>query len=88
MRTHQREFSIQKMAKIFNVSRSGYYHFLNQPGKKIDEKLVQEIATLFHINKGRYGAPRIQATLRKKQIFCSRYQVEKAMKNERIKRRA
>lgn len=80
MRAHQREFTAQKMAKIFNVSRSGYYRFLQRPEKRLDEKLAQEIETIFHANKGYYGAPRIYAELKKRQIFCSRYEVEKLMK--------
>lgn len=80
MRAYQREFTAQKMAEIFNVSRSGYYRFLQRPKKWIDKRLAQEVETIFHANKGRYGSPRIYAELKKRQIPCSRYQVEKLMK--------
>ncbi len=38
MQIHSQEFSIEKMAKIFTVSRCGYYEFLNRkPSKKAVE---------------------------------------------------
>lgn len=80
MKAHQREFTAWKMAEILNVSRSGYYCFLQRPKRPIKEGLAKEIETIFHANKGRYGAPRIHAELKKQQIFCSRYEVEKLMK--------
>lgn len=80
MKAHQKEFTAQKMAEIFNLSRSGYYRFLKKPKKQINERLAKEIETIFYANKGRYGVPRIEAELKKRQIFCSRYEVEKMMR--------
>jgi putative transposase len=80
MRAEQSNLSIQKMAEMFKVSRSGYYHFLKKPEKEVEERLAQEIEAIFHVHKGRYGVPRIHAELKKRDIICSRYKIEKQMK--------
>ena len=80
MRGHQSNFWIEKMAEILQVSRSGYYQFLQRPKRAIEESLLTKIKTIFHENKGRYGAPRIHAELKKQNIKSSRYQVEKLMR--------
>jgi putative transposase len=68
------------MAEILQVSRSGYYQFLQRPKRAIDEGLFKKIETIFHENKGRYGAPRIHEELKKQNIKSSRYQVEQLMR--------
>jgi transposase InsO family protein len=80
MRGHQSNFCIEKMAEILQVSRSGYYQFLQRPKRAIDEGLFKKIETIFHENKGRYGAPRIHEELKRQNIKSSRYQVEKLMR--------
>lgn len=80
MRAQQSVFHIEKMAEILQVSRSGYYRFLQRPQKEINESLFKKVKTIFQENKGRYGAPRIHVELRKQNINCSRYQVEKLMR--------
>jgi transposase InsO family protein len=80
MRDQQSNFRIEKMAEILQVSRSGYYQFLQRPKRAIDEDFLTKIKTIFHENKGRYGAPRIHAELKKQNIKSSRYQVEKLMR--------
>jgi len=76
MRSHQIQFSIEKMAEILNVSRSGYYH----PWKDKKEPYDEEIHQIFKEHKGRYGSPRIHAELKRRGIDCSRYKVEKRMR--------
>ncbi len=79
MREHQSNFRIEKMAEILKVSRSGYYQFLQRPKRTIDEGFLKKIKTIFHENKGRYGAPRIHEELKKQNIKSNRYQMEKLM---------
>lgn len=80
MRDHQSNFRIEKMAEILQISRSGYYQFLQRPKRVIDEDFLTKIKAIFHENKGRYGAPRIHAELKKQNIKSSRYRVEKLMR--------
>ena len=54
------------MCSFFNVSRSGYYSWLNrEPSKRelANKELDQKITSIFEANKNRYGAPRIARTL-------------------------
>lgn len=84
MKAHQPIFSIKKMAKILHVSRSGYYHFLQKPKKTENLELLTQIKAIFHEHKGRYGAPRVHAQLKKQNICISRYQVEKLMRKAKL----
>ena len=55
------------MCAIFNVSRSGYYSWINrEPSNRniINQKLDQNIKLIFEANKSRYGAPRITMSLK------------------------
>ena len=54
------------MCSFFNLSRSGYYSWLNRgPSKRelTNKELDQKITTIFEANKSRYGAPRIARVL-------------------------
>ena len=55
------------MCEIFNVSRSGYYSWINrEPSKRniLNQKLDQNIKLIFETNKSRYVAPRITRALK------------------------
>ena len=50
MRRHEKEFSIEKMAQVLNVSRSGYYGFLvkEESARAIEnEKLKEKIKSIY-----------------------------------------
>lgn len=71
------------MAKIFTVSRAGYYKHINKkPSKRklSDEVLTQKIAAIYHKNRRVYGSPRIHAELKKQNESCSRKKVALLMK--------
>lgn len=71
------------MCKLFSVSRSGYYDWLNHnPSNRELEniKIDREIFLIFNDNKSRYGSPRIAKELDKKGISCSNKKVAKRMK--------
>ena len=76
------------MCRVFNVSRSGYYSWLNhKPGKRklANTKLDEDITTIYTKNKKRYGAPRITKTLNKQGVKCSRTRVARRMSSMNIK---
>ena len=77
MRLHQKEFSIEKMAQILKVSRSGFYRPSKDANKETFDKTLREI---FKKHKGRYGSPRIHVELERRGVRCSRYKVEKRMR--------
>ena len=50
------------MCRVFKVSRSGYYRWLNRGPSRLEvnnRKLDAEIRKIYDHNKGRYGSPKI-----------------------------
>lgn len=75
------------MAHILEVSRCGYYEFLNRVISKRNvenQELIKEIKKAHKSSRGTYGSPRIHAKLQKQGISCSRKRVAKLMKQEKI----
>jgi transposase InsO family protein len=76
------------MCRVFQVSNSGFYYWLNHPeGKRISEQnvLQDQITKIYQYSKGRYGSPRITAELRSLGIFASRPRVARVMRRLNIK---
>jgi hypothetical protein len=77
-----------KMCKAFNVSRSGYYKWLNSaPSKRTieNQEILQEIS-LIHKESGQtYGSPRISKALKAKNIPVSRPRVARLMKQAELR---
>jgi putative transposase len=87
MREHKKEFSIEKMAKVLGVSRSGYYDFLEKPrsGRNLeDERLKEAIKNIHEKSRRIYGSPRVHNELKKQGEKCSRRRVAKLMREEGI----
>ena len=87
MQAHAAEFSIEKMSHVFNVSRSGYYGFMDAKPSvraKENERLHQAIKNIHDASRQTYGSPRIFAELRENGEICSRKRVSKIMKNNGI----
>jgi putative transposase len=59
MKNHANEFSIEKMSKIFNVSRSGYYQFINakeSARSKEGDRLLVLIKNIHQASRATYVA--------------------------------
>lgn len=88
MKKHQSMFTVEKMCKVFKVSRSGYYDWRNRKPsvRQIDNlevlKLIKEIHKK---SKGRYGSPKITQELKKRGIQISRPRVARIMKVANIR---
>jgi transposase InsO family protein len=83
MQRHALEFSIERMSKILNVSRSGYYQFFNaKPSLRAqeNERLLLKIKGIYKNSRQTYGSPRIHAELREDGELCSRKRVGNIMK--------
>lgn len=66
MKKHSDEFSVERMAKVFEVSRSGYYVWLKRPESKSarQRRLFDlEVKSAFTAGKGHYGRVRIRMAL-------------------------
>ncbi len=87
MKNHEEEFSIERMSRMFMVSRSGYYRFVTgKPSIREVEntRLLEEIKEIHRVNRQVYGSPRIHAELTFKGETCSRKRVAKLMRKEGI----
>jgi putative transposase len=87
MNNHKDEFSIEKMSKMFNISRSSYYQFIQaEPSKRSldDERLLEKIKVIHKESRQTYGSPRIHAELQSQGEVCSRKRVARLMKKAGI----
>jgi len=87
MGKHKDEFSTERMAQLFEISRSGYYRFISaQPSArhKENERLLEKIKAAHQDSRETYGSPRIHAELCSQGEVCSRKRVAKLMRKEGI----
>ena len=71
------------MCRVLEVSRSGYYAWLNRPlsqRAQEDAKLTERIRQLHQRSRGTYGAPRIHADLAAEGVRVGRKRVARLMK--------
>jgi transposase InsO family protein len=83
-------FGVEKMCRLFAVSRSGFYRW-NQGGesKRVAQNrlLLGHIQRIYESTKGRYGSPRITAELQDQGYSCSRPRVARLMRKHAIRAR-
>lgn len=87
MKNHSAEFEIKKMAKVFKVSCSGYYKFINKKESLTvakNKELISNIKLIYKKSRCTYGSPRIQKALSQQGKKCSRKRVAKLMKQNGI----
>jgi putative transposase len=85
---HREIFRVGRMCNVLDVSRSGYYSWLNRPEslrKKQNGKLAAQIKVIHGQKRKIYGSPRIHRELKDKGISCSRNRVARIMKQEGIR---
>lgn len=83
MQLHEKEFSIERMSTLFELSRSSYYQFVHATLSRRaqeDERLLIKIKTIHQASRQTYGSPRISAELRAMGETCSRKRVARMMK--------
>lgn len=76
------------MCKVLNVSRSGFYKWLNTPKserKQRREELAERIEYHYHDNKSRYGAPRIKDCLQDEDRPASEKLVGRIMREKGLR---
>lgn len=81
-------FKVQDMCRMLGVSRSGYYDYLKSQTResteqqKANKTLSLKISSIYHEHKGRYGSPRIHATLKAEGEDCSLGRVKRIMRKD------
>ena len=81
-------FKIELMVRTLNVSRSGYYKYINKVVSKQKQETIKLTETIFSIYKdsrGTYGSPRIHAILKQNGERISRQRVARIMKLNNIR---
>ena len=84
---HTQQFSIQRMCKVLQVSRSGYYAWRGRPvsaREMANQALVEEIRAVHRASRETYGSPRVYQALRQRGVACSRNRVARLMRQHGI----
>lgn len=88
IKVHKAEFTIEKMCKVLQVSKSGYYKWINSvPSKRSvrNEELTNQIRISYISSKRRYGSPRIAKDLKMQGIKVPQPLVAKLMRKENLR---
>jgi len=87
MHDHRHKFRMVKMAKVLDVSLSGYYAWRKRKKsnrKKENDNLLIAIRDIFHEGRKTYGSPSITIELNRRGISCGKNRVARLMKNNGI----
>ncbi len=87
---HRSSFGVEKMCRLFTVSRSGFYRWdrVGESKRAIENRLLLvNIRKIYNANKGRYGSPRITDELQDQGCSCSRPRVARLMRQHAIRAR-
>lgn len=87
MESHINEFCLRRMAHVFQVSRSGYYHYIKAElsnRDKENKRLLLKISEIHEASYKTYGSPRIHAALSQQGETCSRKRIAKLMQKNGI----
>ena len=88
MKNWSTKFPIEMMAKVLNVSKSGYYTYLKRSisSRKIENlRFLEKIKRIYIEGREVYGSPRIYRELKKEGETCSKKRVAKLMKENKIR---
>ncbi|MTK12276.1 MAG: IS3 family transposase [Clostridiaceae bacterium] len=87
LKENHAKHNIKNACKALNVSRAGYYKYLNHKPSSRDiqnQVLSKEIKQIFDENKGRYGSIRIAKVLEQRGIHVNRKRVSRLMRNMKL----
>jgi putative transposase len=82
--------TVEMMARIFNVSRSGYYAWRKRPRsdrERMDDELLEQISGIQESAKYRYGSPRVTAELKRRGYRTGHNRVARLMRENGLGRR-
>ncbi len=83
MNDHQGKFAVERMCRIFKVSRSAFYAWLNRKAsiRAMENNVWRaSILELHHQTKSRLGSPKLTLELRDRGLYMSRPRVASLMK--------
>jgi len=83
LKDNRDKYNIQKACKTLNISRSGFYEYLQrkQSNRSIENEILsQHIKRIFEEHKSRYGSIRITKSLAKEGITANHKRVSRLMR--------
>jgi transposase InsO family protein len=81
--SHREEFHVNLMAKVLNVSPSGYYAWRRRPisaREMANRQLGDQIEVVYKDNLEVYGSPRIYRELKDQGVACSENRIARLMR--------
>ena len=91
MRDHRWEHSVERMAKVLGVSKSGYYAWLSRPESnrtRERRRLDARVRAAFEAHKGRSGSIKVTRYLVGRGYRCGRTQVALSMRRQGLRSKA
>ncbi len=88
MKTNKNNFPIERMAEILEVSKSGYYSWIDRPesDRKIrNYSILKKIKEIHEKSNRNYGSERIHSSLEDEGLKCNVKTVSKIMKDNGIR---
>ena len=83
IRTHEQQFSVQRMCRVLEVQRSGYYAWKRRPPShraQANAELLEKVRQAFRYSHNTYGSVRIQKYFRRQGYQYSRHRIARLMK--------
>ena len=87
IRGHENEFGVACMCLVLQVSRSGYYHWVDRPESQralADRELLVHIRRVHLEGRRAYGAVKTWCELRSQGIACGKHRVARLRKRDGI----
>ena len=84
---HRHQYSVKRLCRLCEVSRSGFYAWLKRPPSPralADRALVVEIEQIHRDSRCTYGAPRVHGQLARRGIRVGCKRVARLMRRERL----
>jgi putative transposase len=85
---HAKQFKVQRMTELLEVSKSGFYRYLKRsPGKRSQENsfLLAKVKEIYDQGRKCYGSPRITASLRQQGYSVGHNRVARIMRENNLK---
>lgn len=83
LRDHRGQFPLTRLCRVLQVTRSGFYAWLQRPESahaQEDRRLLTQIQTIYQASRRTYGSPRVHAALRQRGETCGRQRVTRLMR--------
>ena len=86
IRSHARQYSVERLCRVLEVSRAGYYAWrkaqagAGPPRSELGLRL--HVRAAFRKSRGTYGSPRVHQEMRAQGLRISRKRVERLMREE------